>query len=64
MKHRRLGLVPAAVDNPVYCADQEFDWADIADDVVQQAVAKVAIYSNPNGCRDSVTKLPLLDVSE
>lgn len=27
----------------------EFDWNDVADQVVQQAVEKVAIYSNPHG---------------
>jgi len=30
-------------------APEDFDWDDVADDVVQRAVEKVAIFSNPNG---------------
>ena len=28
---------------------EEFDWDDVADDIVQQEVQQVAIYKNPNG---------------
>ncbi|MGD0533546.1 MAG: hypothetical protein ABSA62_15130 [Methyloceanibacter sp.] len=32
-----------------YDYSDEFDWDDVASTVVQQAVEKVAIFSNPNG---------------